>query len=516
MNARNSIQKRPLFGIALAVILVAILSVLFVSGCLNRQVAYPGDSWSSSTPEEQGIDSEKLADALAAMKKDRVPIHSLLVVRHGRVIVDAYFYPYDGSTYHDVASITKSVMTTLIGIAADQGLVDLDAPIVSYFPDRKIANLDARKKSITVRHLASNTSGLHCIASSGELTLQQMQESADWVQYALDLKALNEPGKYFNYCSPGMHLLSAILQEATGMTALEFARTNLFEPLGITEVDWPADPQGTTRGWGDLALRPPDMARIGYLFLQEGRWGERQVVSREWVRQATRVQITTGEEDDYGYGWRVASPDADLFFYLATGRNGQRILVVPDLDAVIVTTGGGFEWSQIVGSMLEVFGKPQGTLPANPRAVERLEQVVAGLAEPPAPEPVPPRPEIAAAISGKTFTFPANGLGLESLRLEFSDDPAIAVLTIELAHEAGPRESLVGLDGVSRLNRSGRPTAARGWWQEGGEFLVEYSEGPGLNLLMMSLRFEGGGVEFSASRPGHRSLESMVGTMEED
>ena len=220
-------------------------------------VYWPTASWPVSSPEEQGIDSAKLAEALLTMREKNIPIHSLLVIRNGKVLVDATFYPYDGSTVHDLASVTKSVMTTLIAIAADQGKLDLDQPLVSFFPDRTIANRDARKESITVRDLAKMASGLDSLGfAQDEGTLREMQASPDYVKFALDRKVVTEPGTQFVYDSPGMHLLSAILQQATGQTALEFAQENLFAPLGIQDVIWPSDPQGVTHGWGDLHLHP--------------------------------------------------------------------------------------------------------------------------------------------------------------------------------------------------------------------------------------------------------------------
>ena len=191
-----------------------------------------------------------------AIRTDGTKIHSLLVVRGGEVVLDTYFYPYDGSTVHDQASVTKSVMTTLIGIAADQGKLDLDAPMLSFFPERTIANRDARKGRITVRHLVSNTAGTECIHHPDEPTARAMHASPDWVQFTLDLPMVAEPGTTFAYCSPGMHLLSVILQKATGMNTLEFARANLFEPLGIHDVVWSTDPQGTPNGHGELYLYP--------------------------------------------------------------------------------------------------------------------------------------------------------------------------------------------------------------------------------------------------------------------
>ena len=220
---------------------LTVVLVMALTGCtLVREAAqprpppeWPTTTWRTSTPEEQGIDAAKLAAGLLAIRQQGMNLHSVLIVRNGVVVLDAAFYPYDGKAVHDVASVTKSIMTTLIGIAADQGKLTLDDPLLSFFPDRTIANRDARKERITVRHLASMTSGLDCTAANDEQTLQEMQQSPDYVQFTLDRKMISEPGQHFVYCSPGMHLLSAILQQATGMTALAFAQQHLFQPLGI-------------------------------------------------------------------------------------------------------------------------------------------------------------------------------------------------------------------------------------------------------------------------------------------
>jgi CubicO group peptidase (beta-lactamase class C family) len=243
-----------------AIALLVLLGLVLPS--VPRIAAAPTDGWPTTTPEEQGLDSAKLADALLAMQQKVPDIHSFLLIRDGKVVVDASFYPYDGSTPHDLASVTKSVMTTLIGIAADQGKLRLDQPVLSFLPDRTIANRDSRKERITVAQLASMTSGFDCVGEPDEPTLAAMQASDDWVQFTLDLPMVAEPGSRWEYCSPGMHLLSAILTKATGMTALDFAWANLFGPLAMREVIWPADPQGITHGWGDLHLHPRDAADL--------------------------------------------------------------------------------------------------------------------------------------------------------------------------------------------------------------------------------------------------------------
>ena len=178
---------------------------------ISTPTYWPTEGWQSSTPETQGIDSAKLAKGLLAMREQKIDIHSLLIVRNGFVVLDAYFYPYDGSTFHNLASVTKSIMPALAAMAAEQGKLDLDAPMLSFFPGRTIANRDALKERITVRHLASMSSGLDCASEPDDPTFHEMMASPDWVQFALNRRVAWEPGTHFVYCSPAMHLLSPIL-----------------------------------------------------------------------------------------------------------------------------------------------------------------------------------------------------------------------------------------------------------------------------------------------------------------
>ncbi len=450
--------------------------------------------WPTSTPEEQSFDSARIADGLLAIKKNGTKIHSLMVMRNDRILLDAYFYPYDGSIYHDLASVTKSVMTTLIGIAADQGKLRLDDTMLSFFPERNIVNRDARKEKITIQHLASMSSGLGCDPVDDEVTLIKMRASPDWVQYALDMPVVKEPGTRFVYCSVNMHLLSAILQKATGMNALAFAQQNLFAPLGIQDVYWPADPQGITHGWGDLCLRPADMAKLGSLFLHEGQWEGEQIVSRKWVEQALQPYMTgTGRIEDYGYGWWIGQPDQEPEF-LAAGNGGQKIKVYPRLKMIVVMTGGGFEYSEIEPYMLAAMGDLDQPLPPNPGGVARLNAAIATIEADPAPEPVSTLPAIARSVSGHTFLFDPNPI-LRSLRLDF-DEPAEAIFQLEVANEPSQRVAVVGLDGVYRPSRAGRPILARGAWEDEQTFVIDYDEGPGLSFYRFRLRFDGDQLTF--------------------
>jgi CubicO group peptidase (beta-lactamase class C family) len=489
---------------ALLILIAVISAIVFAWQAVKRSTPeiptpdyWPTNGWRTVAPEIHGFDSAITAHGLRAIRQDGTKIHSLLVVSEGEVILDAYFYPYDGSTVHDQASVTKSVMTTLIGIAADQGKLDLDAPMLSFFPDRTIANLDARKERITVRHLVSNTAGMECIHHPDEPTNRAMHASPNWVQFTLDLPMVAEPGTTFAYCSPGMHLLSAILQQATGMTTLEFARANLFEPLGIHDVQWPPDPQGITNGHGELYLHPRDMAKLGFLWLYDGEWDGKQIVSREWVRAASQSQIATGPTygEDYGYGMWIARPEEEPQYFAADGRGGQKVLVVPSMNLIIVTTGGGFNFDDAVHYLVEAMGEGN-PLPANPEGVADLEKALDEVVQPPVAQPLPPLPDMARKISGNTYIFEDNPYRLASLRMDFNQSAeAIVHMTYygDMADRGGP----VGLDGQYRFSEASDGPAEkfligmRGAWSDAQTFVLDYNQAASPNAMMLSVRFDG-------------------------
>jgi CubicO group peptidase (beta-lactamase class C family) len=486
-------MRTRLFVMGIFVVLILIvLAIALVPFLRNPDQAptltyWPTQGWRISTPEAQGLDSVKLSELLQVIQKDNIKIDSLLVIRNGAVLLDAYFYnPYDGTFPHDMASVTKSVMTTLIGIAADQGKIKLDQPMVSFFPDRTIANLDARKEQVTVRHLAGMANGFEsgCLNGDGA-TLDTMRSKPDWVQAALDRKMVEEPGKRFCYDSPGMHLLSAVLQEATGMTALEFARRNLFGPLGIQDVIWESDPQGYTHGWGDLHLKPRDAAKLGYLWINKGLWEGVQIVSEAWVEDAVRPRSATGE-DNYGYGWWVSEDS-----YYAFGRGGQNIKVAPALNAIVVTTGSGFEYDEISPYLLASVIDPANPLPPNPEGVAQLDSGLAALIKSPPPLPVGPLPKTVSVISGKSYVFEPNSADVSALRLEFNN-PTEA--TMYLKRQGSNVIWKIGLDNKYRLSSDG--LELRGYWEDSQTFIIEVFD---IGLTTRQLYFTEDSVQIGAA-----------------
>lgn len=303
---------------------------------------WPTDDWLTSSPEEQGMDSQLLENMVDYIQTSNIEINSLAIIRHGYLVWEEYFRLRNRRELNGIFSCTKSVTSALVGIAVDQGYIaQIEQPVLDFFPDYTVANLDERKEALTIRHLLTMTDGFEWSSRymgdpPEQDTKSLMHSRYDWVQFMLDQPMSHEPGTRFYYNTGASHLLSAIIQEATGMRASEFAREHLFGPLGITHVLWPSDPQGITRGGSTLRMTTRDMAKFGYLYLNGGRWDGEQIVSLDWVRESSTNHSPT-QGLYYGYQWWLNPAQG---YYAAVGALGQYIIVIPELDMVVVFTSG--------------------------------------------------------------------------------------------------------------------------------------------------------------------------------
>jgi CubicO group peptidase (beta-lactamase class C family) len=280
------------------------------------------------------MDEQKLAEMLSAIQQQHLNMHSLLVIRNGYLVSETYLNSFKQDTRHELYSCTKSFVSTLIGIAVDKGYIDrTDRHIVGLFPKRTFANLDRQKQDMTLEDVLTMRSGLDW--QEGDQAYRAMYESRDWVQFVLDKPMARSPGSEFNYCSGCSHLLSGILQETTGVKTREFAEQYLFKPLGISNAKWDSDAGGIPIGGWGLQLTPRDTAKLGYLYLRDGQWEGKQIVSAQWVKNATQRHTETDSDLGYGYQWWTYP---SLAAYTALGRYGQTIFVIPSSDLVIVTT----------------------------------------------------------------------------------------------------------------------------------------------------------------------------------
>lgn len=351
---------------------------------------WSAESWRVATPEEQGIDSRYLADMLNLIREEKHNIHSVSIVRNGFLVLDAYYHPYNPDTRHIIHSCTKSIVSALIGIAIHKGFIaSTDQSILNFFPDETVANLDSDKESITIEDLLTMSSGLECRDSYlyNWKGLNEMRASDDWAKHMLELPMADPPGSRFEYCNGGSYLLSAIVQQTTGKTALEFAKQNLFRPLGISDVDWPANRDGVNYGWGEMSLKPQDMAKFGNLYLNLGRWNDQQILPEEWVRESTSAHIFAGTlSDSYGYQWWIDNNG----YVMALGYAGQYIIVLPEQNMVVVFTSDlASEDFFLPETLLNEYILPavnsSDPLPANEAAYSRLQALIEDASKSPGP-----------------------------------------------------------------------------------------------------------------------------------
>ena len=292
----------------------------------------------TSTPEQEGLDSQILTKADDAIQKTMPSVLSFMVVRHGRIVYEKYYRGNNQDSPVVVYSVTKSVISALTGIAIREGyLANIAQKLTDIFPQYFNGNSDPRKREITLKHLLTMTAGLE-VADD-----EAWMKSTDGCKYVIDRPLVHNPGQKFDYNNGLTNLMSVILTKTTGMTTREFADKHLFGPLGITNYTWARGPQGYyIGGWG-LRLTPRDMAKFGYLYLREGMYNGQQIVPRQWVQESVSLHSYPEKTDGYGYAWWLDTLEDRMHnkkyqAFLALGYGGQFIWVVPELDIVNVIT----------------------------------------------------------------------------------------------------------------------------------------------------------------------------------
>lgn len=465
------------------IISVLLALTLLVTGCApSKSVSvpvpepdyWPTDTWRSSTPEAQGMDSAQLANMLEEIVANETSIHSILVIRNGYLVTEAYFQPYTPDTKLHIQSVTKSVIGILVGRAIRDGYIQSEEEkLVDFYQNRIFENQSPKKNSIQLKHLLSMSSGLDCQEFSGSGPV--MEQTPGWVQVMLDLPMADAPGKRFGYCNGNAHLLSSILEKASGMTAREYANRELFAPLGISPVpesDWGSDPQKITMGGYGLHLRSLDLAKLAFLYLNNGKWENQQIVPSEWVAASTTQQIEKEDGSGYGYLWTVYPESGH---YAALGLGGQQVHVYPTRNLIVIVTAAleSFAEAPEIETMLNDHILPaiqsDEPLAENPDGFARLQTMIETAANP--VQPVPPLPATALDISGSLFTFEENPLGWGTLEFRFDEGSKTAQLQLQ---DLPLLE--IGLDNIYRLSKGEAlgELLLRGRWTDEQTFVVDY------------------------------------------
>lgn len=342
-----------------------------------------------ATPESQGVDSLHLLHFLDEMADDpEASPHHIMILRHGKVILECSFAPYEKGMWHITHSMSKSITGMAVGLAIHEGRLRLDETLDEIFPQYVKLFARLRQKPVTVRNLLNMTSEVE-FSEAGAIS------GDNWLAGYMASATKCEPGTKFDYNSMNSYMLSAIIQERTGMTLFDYLKPRLFDPLGIDQVFWEESPEGVTKaGWG-MYLRPEDALKLGWLYMKGGRWKGRQIIPEDWVLESTRMQADNGK---FGYGyqiWMEQRPGSFAF----NGLFGQNVICCPDDDLIIMCNAGNRELFA-GGSLTSILRKYWGVgyepsaapLPENIMAHRRLLTRVGQLdGSLPAP---PPKPKI--------------------------------------------------------------------------------------------------------------------------
>ena len=340
---------------------VLILFFIIITSCSpkHKNMNSFESAWQKAPAEDVGLNPALMVRLIQDAHEGRFPkLHSLIVVKDSRIVVEEYFGEFDAKTKHYTASVTKSVGSMLVGIAMDQGLfpgIDdgaLDMRLSELFPEyQEILAADPRKADIRFRHILTMSAGFEW----DEETYPYNDQRNDWVRVRdapeparlmLEQRVAHNPGKVFNYSGGLSMLLAYLIERETEMGAAAFAKRYLFEPLGISDYEWRNLTGGLIDFPGGLSMRPRDMAKIGQLYLNGGRWNGEFIVSKDWVSESTREHIINTDSPNYGFQWwcgKFYYCDRSVYLYMASGHGGQKIFVVPDFNLVVVITHQGFD-----------------------------------------------------------------------------------------------------------------------------------------------------------------------------
>ncbi len=406
-----------------------------------------------STPEMQGISSAGISRFLDAIKQSGQEFHSIMILRHGNVVAEAWWAPYSSEHRQQLYSLSKSFTGTAIGLAVAEGLLTVDDPIIKFFPEYLPATVSDNLAALKIRHLLSMSVG-H--GKDSILILEASAAGVPWEKTFLSLPVVFEPGSQFMYNSGASFMLSAIIKKVTGQSAHEYLKPRLYQPLNITNTTWGANWEGVNMGASHLRMPTEDIAKFGQLYLQKGQWNGKQVISPDWVAQASAKQMVNGKNDSswgYGYGFQFwLNPPGG---FRADGAFGQYSMILPELDAVVAITSESIETKktmQVVWDVLlpEMKAAP---LPADHAAHKTLLKEIKALKYDP-PQLALTSP-IAEKISGKEFLLDKNPFNAKSVSFNFSGGNCVFTL------KEDSKPDIVITNGINHWIRKGnlKPSA---------------------------------------------------------
>jgi CubicO group peptidase (beta-lactamase class C family) len=445
-------------------------------------------AFQTGQPEEEGFSSPKLSAIFPYVRKQQVNVHSLMIIRNNKIVFNAYFYPYTKGLQHDIASCTKSITSLLIGIAIDKGFIRNENELVkNYFPE--IKSYSKNFQTLTIKDLLTMTSGLDCGFNNEETLFSGLFKAPDWPAYIFNIPSTNTPGEQFSYCSCNFYLLAEILYRSTKLPPEKFADKYLFKQLGIKNFYWTKNDKGVNYGWGDLALKPYDMAKIGRLLLNNGKWNGAQIISSDYIKKATSMQVTFNDHKGYGYGFWIDNGYA----FNAVGRGGQRIYVDRLHNVIIVATGGGYDWDE-KGGLSDIIGSSfhPDALNENQPAADSLKAAIANAAKMsgilPGKSLANDRADI---LFNHTLIFEKNSLDIMTARIITS---GYTDTVFRITNSSGKVVNYpLGIGTKYRYFKdtsSNHVYAVRGYWKSQNDFVVDFNTLTKINDYKIDFRLK--------------------------
>ncbi len=495
---------------------VIIVTFLILSACTNTQVRKVPSDLPRSIPEAEGVTSESIISFLKAIEGRPHEFHSFVYLRHGKVISEGWWDPYKPELKHTLYSASKSFTSTAVGFAVTEKRLKVTDKVISFFPEYLPSAVSPNLADMEVRDLLFMSAG-----QVPDPTRTITSNDTNWVKAFLSLPVVNDPGTTFLYNSMATYMLSAIVQKVTGEKVKDYLTPRLFEPLGITDFDWETDPMGiNTGGWG-LRLRTEDMAKFGQFYLQKGMWNGKQILSQEWIAEATTSKIdqmpgadkAVRDSSDWLQGycyqfWRNRNNNG----FRGDGAFGQFIIVIPEKDAVVAITAESLQTQKELDLVWKylVPGMKDEKLPDNPESAGTLKKMLAELKLPVKVSDIDS--QLNQKISGKTFVFDPKGFDLTAIHFEFKGNICSASLS-----SADKKYAFDFSRGKYTINETSRPgpnllSGEKGYfrglppvkvacsyiWQDENtlELTLRYIESPHTETI--TCRFEGDKITVSA------------------
>ncbi|MFT6855855.1 MAG: CubicO group peptidase (beta-lactamase class C family) [Cyclobacteriaceae bacterium] len=411
---------------------IAWIAVFMVSYLGIR--AQSQDYFVESAPETEGLSSASIVEFIDRLEQEIDAVHSFMIIRHGKLVSKGWWDPYGPEIPHVMHSVSKSFTSTAVGFAVKEELLSLDDLVVSFFPEKAPKDPSWQWKEMRIRDLLT--------MNTGHLEEPRPLGQEDWVQFFLESEVELMPGTVFKYNSMATYILSAIIQKVTGEKLVDYLDPRLFQPLKISKPEWDTCPMGiNTGGWG-LHIVTEDIAKLGQLYLQKGKWEEAQLLSEEWMTMATSKQVANGSNpaNDWtqGYGFQFWMSRYNT--YRGDGAMGQFCLVMPEQDAVVAITSGtndmggimNIVWETLLPAMQDI------SLPANDKILASLEKKTADLQLKPTTGGL--TTSISKRISNRKFQMKENEFGVKAITFNVNSKKP----SVDMEMEGGTQTIAIG------------------------------------------------------------------------